>query len=463
MNWFSIRPLVNDSLAGGNGSVSGDCKAFGPAISAWMDGELTPQEVARVEAHVESCAACQQEMQSLRGCCEMLEEVDEIIMPPELQVSIRAAILSEQSAAVCSHIQPLLVSFVDGELAAADRERVAGHVDECQNCNGELVEMRRTARLVGSLPAVDPPVWLRAQVLAQTSQRPLRRPALAGMGATLLAVAGIALFFLPQSDHKTARVALLPSALHQSAIHSSLQPQSNWGGSESQGSTSSSNGAVTARDTKSKEKPAPGKNQPLKGAAGAAKITVGTDGNTLPAAVGPDALPAPPVRDNVPMTGDGVDSTPPSIPMDDMTPPAPLPVESGMPSPVRSTSHSHRAVSAPRPRRDRIQPQPDNRSIGSDNSMPGPDSLDNTVDSGSNGSSDNTTRTIVFGRLVAHDRLGSDTDMLQQEKPYAARVNRQTRLYIRERNLSGDHANGIGHSLNSKWVLKAATRGSVKL
>ena len=36
-----------------------ECEAIERELSAWIDGELTPTEAARVSAHVSSCATCE--------------------------------------------------------------------------------------------------------------------------------------------------------------------------------------------------------------------------------------------------------------------------------------------------------------------------------------------------------------------------------------------------------------------
>jgi len=34
------------------------CKAYGPLLSAYADGELSEEDKGRVEEHIKACAAC---------------------------------------------------------------------------------------------------------------------------------------------------------------------------------------------------------------------------------------------------------------------------------------------------------------------------------------------------------------------------------------------------------------------
>lgn len=57
----------------------------------------------------------------------------------------------------CEQIHDLLNEYVDGELAAADREAVERHLADCAGCREELRALRQTAEMVRSLPHVRAP------------------------------------------------------------------------------------------------------------------------------------------------------------------------------------------------------------------------------------------------------------------------------------------------------------------
>jgi anti-sigma factor RsiW len=66
------------------------CDECRPLISRLMDGELPPESIPEVEAHVRSCASCAgyaRELNALDGALESIPEPD---MPLSLQLNLRA-------------------------------------------------------------------------------------------------------------------------------------------------------------------------------------------------------------------------------------------------------------------------------------------------------------------------------------------------------------------------------------
>jgi anti-sigma factor RsiW len=49
-----------------------NCEHWGPLLSQYVDGELTGAERTSVEEHLESCAACREELASFRELSRML-------------------------------------------------------------------------------------------------------------------------------------------------------------------------------------------------------------------------------------------------------------------------------------------------------------------------------------------------------------------------------------------------------
>ena len=50
------------------------------------------------------------------------------------------------------HAESDLSAYLDGELAPAERGRLAAHLAGCERCAGRLAELRATASLIGALP-----------------------------------------------------------------------------------------------------------------------------------------------------------------------------------------------------------------------------------------------------------------------------------------------------------------------
>ena len=59
-------------------------------ISAYIDGELSPEERSRVDAHLPHCAACRFDLESLKHTKASLAATPRRAMPPELVAAIEA-------------------------------------------------------------------------------------------------------------------------------------------------------------------------------------------------------------------------------------------------------------------------------------------------------------------------------------------------------------------------------------
>lgn len=62
----------------------------------------------------------------------------------------------------CSQLEPLLSAWVDGELRASERARMASHLQRCARCRASLHELRVTQAMLRSLPTHRLPVGVHA-------------------------------------------------------------------------------------------------------------------------------------------------------------------------------------------------------------------------------------------------------------------------------------------------------------
>jgi len=67
------------------------CSKIAPLLCAYVDDEVTPSERADVEAHVQTCSACREELTMLREAVGLLADVPEVAPPPELREMILTA------------------------------------------------------------------------------------------------------------------------------------------------------------------------------------------------------------------------------------------------------------------------------------------------------------------------------------------------------------------------------------
>jgi anti-sigma factor RsiW len=70
--------------------MSRRCEAFEPWLSAWVDGELSRGERARVGAHLQRCPKCRAEIASLRVTQTLLRAMPQRTMPADIREEVTA-------------------------------------------------------------------------------------------------------------------------------------------------------------------------------------------------------------------------------------------------------------------------------------------------------------------------------------------------------------------------------------
>lgn len=70
----------------------------------------------------------------------------------------------------CEQISPLLSAYLDGELSQAERETVEWHLRECEVCRSELKELEEAKNFTLQLGEVQPPLSLRARIMARVEK-----------------------------------------------------------------------------------------------------------------------------------------------------------------------------------------------------------------------------------------------------------------------------------------------------
>ncbi len=67
-----------------------NCPEVRERLSAWLDGELAPDEAARVDRHLESCGACRRELAQLEALENALGALPAPALPPGLPERVAA-------------------------------------------------------------------------------------------------------------------------------------------------------------------------------------------------------------------------------------------------------------------------------------------------------------------------------------------------------------------------------------
>ncbi len=77
-----------------------------------------------------------------------------------------------QAMVICRDIGALATDYMEGQLGLRRRLAIRLHLAICSGCRGFMQQMRRTVRLVGSLPAARPTPETEARLLATLDRRP---------------------------------------------------------------------------------------------------------------------------------------------------------------------------------------------------------------------------------------------------------------------------------------------------
>ena len=172
------------------------CEQISPILSAYLDGELSRAERESVEWHLKECERCRGELERVRL---LTLQVEEIQPPLSLRQRIMARVEKEKE---CETIRPLLTAYIDGYLSKAEKEQVDQHINSCELCRKELEGERRLRELLGSLPELEAPRYLRQRIYASIERRPVILRRIAFGFTALAAAASLVLFALP-SYHPT--------------------------------------------------------------------------------------------------------------------------------------------------------------------------------------------------------------------------------------------------------------------
>ena len=149
---------------------------IGELLSAYLDGELHPGELERVDGHLAQCEDCILEFRQLKEARAALH------MLPELQ-------LPEWLIDQAIHLGPELSAYLDGELNTAEFPIVTAHLRDCSICRQELHQLDAARTAVRALPRVEPPVFL--DVRRETTRERHRARRVVTVAASIAAAAVI--------------------------------------------------------------------------------------------------------------------------------------------------------------------------------------------------------------------------------------------------------------------------------
>lgn len=145
----------------------------GELFSAYLDGQLTPDEVALVSSLLDGDEEMIREFRSLQKVRRSLRLLPEYEVPANLLPD--------------GHLGDRISAYLDGELVTLEHRRVTRHLVNCPDCRVELQELDRARIAVRSLPGVD--TTSTGEIPVTPGAKHTRRYVAAGFGVAAAAAA----------------------------------------------------------------------------------------------------------------------------------------------------------------------------------------------------------------------------------------------------------------------------------
>ncbi len=128
-----------------------ECKKLKGMLSPYIDEQLSPSEVKRVERHIEECAVCRRELESLRAVVSLLHRVPMVALPRSFTIAARAPRrrpVALGALRVATAVAVLLLAFVFTSDAlhlfeagrVEDRSTLQGYTATSTPAGGETFE-----------------------------------------------------------------------------------------------------------------------------------------------------------------------------------------------------------------------------------------------------------------------------------------------------------------------------------
>lgn len=84
-----------------------ECRDCTDSLTAWMDGEVSPQEKSLLETHLDSCSGCRAEYESLAYTYNLTDQLAEIEVSERVWDGIRSRVRSSQVTDIRERQKPL--------------------------------------------------------------------------------------------------------------------------------------------------------------------------------------------------------------------------------------------------------------------------------------------------------------------------------------------------------------------
>ena len=200
------------------------CQEIRQALSFYLDGVLTPQERALVEAHLEQCKGCSAELDALEHTIGLVRRLP-VEAPDPLAVetvlaAVEATDVRPQVGATlnCRRVSAMVPALLDRAATPSEKRALLAHLGQCSECKRVVAHQHEAQMAVSALPEVEAPEGLVSAILTRTTRasapayRVRPQPVRWGLArwALVPAAAAIAIGLALLWPHGPAQVALQP-------------------------------------------------------------------------------------------------------------------------------------------------------------------------------------------------------------------------------------------------------------
>jgi hypothetical protein len=146
-----------------------NCARFARILADYHEGEISPEEKAMAEAHLEKCPSCRKLLEVTCG------EAD--ILPVGMRENLTRSILELTSGGpACPRVESLLWDFGAGQQPPEESSLIALHLDHCANCRSMAATLGLIQEILPTLAEIDPGESFTQEVVCATSGMRRHRP-----------------------------------------------------------------------------------------------------------------------------------------------------------------------------------------------------------------------------------------------------------------------------------------------
>jgi len=157
-------------------------------IQAFLDGELSQEEMARVQVHTASCARCESEIEawgmlfeelgelpSLEPSVRLVDRVMDSLPKTKAPIGLRVPewIRGSRTISESDHlVEDRLQDYIDGALTRNGQMRANAHLEGCDSCRDELAGWNQLFSRLESLTELAPSDAFAERVMQQVQVHP---------------------------------------------------------------------------------------------------------------------------------------------------------------------------------------------------------------------------------------------------------------------------------------------------